>query len=215
MGDSDTDDTAAEAVFAAWQRHRQPRNEIPATVPLDAAIGTSHGLVVFITSLSVYSNGIAFTTEARARGGPGSEDRPVWLVDGLTGTVPPHDRMLLGVEFADGRRCLATPRGQEANPADEPLVLTSGSEGGSGDASAHWFLSPFPPPGDLRFHCAWPAAGIPETTTVVPADRLHDAAGRVQQLWPQSRLTDQQPDPAPVALPPDGWFIGSGLPTGL
>jgi hypothetical protein len=168
--------------------------------------------VVFISSLSVYSNGISFTTEARGRGGPGSEDRPVSLIDGLLGTVPVRDRMLLGVEFADGRRCISTPRGQGANPADEPLLLSTGGSGSNGVGSAEWFLSPFPPPGDLRLYCAWPSAGIPETTTVISAAELLQAVGRVQELWPPSRVFDQQPNPTPVVLPPDVWFTSSGLP---
>jgi hypothetical protein len=33
------------------------------------AIGSSADLIVFIASLSIYTNGISFSTEARARGG--------------------------------------------------------------------------------------------------------------------------------------------------
>ena len=211
MGVSESEDAAAEQALEAWRRHHRPANEIPASVRVDAAIGSSAGLVVFISSLSVYSNGISFTTEARGRGGPGSKDRPVSLVDGLLGTVPSRDRMLLGVELADGRRCTSTPRGHEANPADEPLLLSTGGGGGNGVGSAEWFLSPLPPPGDLRLRCAWPSAGIPETTTIISADELLRAARGVRQLWPPSRVFDQQPDPTPVVLPPDGWFM-SGLP---
>ncbi len=167
--------------------------------------------MVFISSLSVYSNGISFTTEARGRGGPGSEDRPVTLSDGLSGNVPPRDRMLLGVELADGRRCVSTPRGHQADPADEPLLLPTGGGGSNGEATAEWYLSPLPPPGDLRLHCAWPSAGIPETTTIISADVLSEAARRVRQLWPTPRVFDQQPDCAPVVLPPDGWFMRTEL----
>ena len=119
--------------------------------------------------------------------------------------------MLLGVEFADGRRCIGTPRGQEANLADEPLLLPSGGGGGNGVASAEWFLSPFPPPGDLRLHCAWPSAGIPETTTVISAHEVATAARQVRQLWSPSRVFDQQPGPTRAALAPDGWFKRNAL----
>lgn len=207
---SETEDAAAELAVEAWRRRHCPANEIPASVPVDAVIGSSEGLVVFISALSVYSNGISFTTEARARGGPGSEDRPVSLCDGLLGDVSRH-RMLLGVEFPDGRRCISTPRGQDANPKDEPLLLPTRGDGSNGVGSAGWFLSPFPPPGDLRLYCAWPSAGIPETTTLISADELLKAARRVRQLWPPSRIFDQQPTPTPVVLPRDGWFLNSGL----
>lgn len=211
MGSSESDDAAVESAFDAWRRRHRPANEIPASVPVDAAIGSSGDLVVFIPSLSVYSNGIAFTVEARGRGGPGSDDRPVALVDGLLGNAPARDRLLLGVELADGRRCISTPRGQEADPADELLLLSSGGSGSNGVGSAEWFLSPLPPPGDLRIYCAWPSAGIAETTTVISADALLRAARGVQQLWPPSRVFDQQPNPTPVALPADGWFKNNGL----
>lgn len=111
----------------------------------------------------------------------------------------------------DGRRCISTPRGQDANPGDEPLLLPTRGDGSNGVGSAGWFLSPFPPPGDLRLYCAWPSAGIPETTTFISADELLKAARRVRQLWPPSRIFDQQPTPTPVVLPPDGWFMNSGL----
>jgi hypothetical protein len=215
MGVSESEDAAVNAAFDAWRRRRRPANELPSTAALDVAVGTTDSLVVYISSLALYSNGIAFTVEARGRGGPGSDDRPVALDEGLWGTVPdvglwgtvpPEHHMLLGVEFADGRRCIRTPRGQEADPADEPLLLFTGGGGSSGEASAEWFLSPFPPPGDLHLYCAWPAAGIPETTTVISANQLATAARQVQQLWPPSRAFDPQPDPTPVPLAPDGWF---------
>lgn len=206
MEGAESEDDAAELAFEAWRRRSRPGNEIPASLTVDAAIGSSESLMIFISSASVYTNGIHFTTEARGRGGPGSDDRPVSLVEGMLGMVPRQDRMLLGVEFADGRRCISTPRGQEANPEDELLLVSSGGDGGNGIASASWFLAPFPPPGDLRLYCAWPSAGIPETTTIISADDLRQAAGRVHRMWPPSRVFDQQPDPSPVALPPDGWF---------
>lgn len=211
MGTSESEDAAANAVFDAWRRRHRPVNEIPATVPLDVEIGATDSVVVFVSSLALYSNGIEFTVEARGRGGPGSDDRPVALVEGLMGTVPLEHRVLLGVEFADGRRCLSTPRGQEADPEAELLLLPSGGHGGNGVASAEWFLSPLPPPGDLTLYCAWPSAGIVETTTIIAADPLADAAPRVRQLWPPSRIYDQQPDPTPVTLAADGWFTRNGF----
>lgn len=177
-------------------------------------------MIVFISSLSVYTNGISFATEARGRGGPGSDDRRVSLLEGMLGEAfdptdpgarrPVQDRMLLGVELADGRRCVSTPRGQEPNPVDEPLLLTTGGSETLGVGSAEWFLSPFPPPGDVRLFCAWPSAGIPETTTIISADDLLEAARRVRPLWPPQPVFDRQPDPSPVALAPDGWFANFG-----
>ena len=147
---------------------------------------------------------------------PGSDDRPVSLVNGMLGEEfhptdpsrrgPLQDRMLLGVEFADGRRCVGLRRGEKADPADEPLLLPTGGGGSNAGGSAEWFLSPSPPPGDLNLYCAWPVAGIPETTTIISAEDLLRAARRVQQLWSPSRVSDQQPAPSPVPLAPDGWF---------
>ncbi len=215
MESAGPEDGEAERAFVTWQRRNRPRNQIPATVPVDAVIGARADLIVFICSLSIYTNGISFTTEARARGGPGSDDRPVSLVEGMLGegfdSDPSvrrvlQDRMLLGVEFADGRRCVSVPRGPEVNPPNEPFLLRIGASGANGVGSAEWFLSPSPPAGDLRVYCAWPSAGIPETTTIISAEVLRQAAGRVQQLWPPARVFDQQPSPSPVVLAQDGWF---------
>lgn len=219
MDSAASEDSDLEQAFTSWQRRRPPRNEIPASLPVDAVIGSSADVVVFVASLSIYTNGISFTTEVRARGGPENDDGRVSLLEGMLGEAfdptdlgasrPVPGRMLLGVEFADGRRCISTPRGQEA-PADEPLLLNNGGSGDAGVGSAEWFLSPFPPPGDLRLYCAWPSSGIPETITIISADDLLEAARRVQQLWPPPRVSDQQPHPSPEPLVRDGWFTSFG-----
>jgi len=68
------------------------------------------------------------------------------------------------------------------------LIHAGGSGGNAGSNSAElrhaYWLWPLPPPGPLRVSCEWPVARVPFTTVELDATALHDAALRVQRLWP-------------------------------
>jgi hypothetical protein len=199
---------------ADWVAFQRPDNEIPATVALDRVLASSEELVVFVGALSVYRNGIELAVEVRSRGDQVTEED--LLLDALHGHRSSANRLLLGVEFADGRRATNVGLGSSGGPGrpDGPdgvsgvQLWSTGGEGSAHDASATFFLSPLPPPGELRLYCAWPAAGVEETVTVVDADEILRAAARARELWPRVPARAEPREPRRPDLPEGGWFAG-------
>ena len=189
-----------------------PDNEVPAVLALERVIGASAGVVFFLAGMRVYSNGIEFDLEARLR--PGAS---IGEADGIYALLPdfhgphgtPADRLLLGVEFADGRRA------SSIGVADSGIGLRSnGSSGGGRSAHATYFLSPLPPPGDVRIVCALPGAGIDETVTVIDGAAILEAAGRVRELWPWEPERHEPRRPVRPVVPAGGWFTSFADPEG-
>jgi hypothetical protein len=185
----------------AFARRQRPENEVPVSVPLDAVLLEAPDAAVLLGSVQAFSAGVAFTVTVLTRRVVG---------DGVSGALHGHGRtdpLLLGVEYADGRSASTVPvRGMPPDdPSSDALTLwPGGGGGGTRYADAHFFLSPLPPPGPVRFVAAWPALGLEETVTEVPAEPILAAAAGARRLWdwePEPEL----PLPAPN-LPPGGWF---------
>ena len=157
---------------------RPPENEIPATVAFDARLFSTDDLALFVAGVHVYSTGIEVRLELRARAS--QED----LFDAFHRRG--YDGLLVGVEFADGRR------GSNAgwvtgsdSLAGGVWVFPGGGGGGDRAVDAEFFIAPLPPPGPLRVVCAWPQHGITDQVTELPGEQIAAAAARVQQLWPR------------------------------
>lgn len=190
------------------RRRQRPENEVPASVAIDAVLARTEDLVVFMSGARVFSNGVDLTLEVRLRQVDAS-GRHV-LGAAVHGHGPGSgDRLLFGVEFADGRR--ASTLGRDLRPPtedteDEPRLWPGGGGGGSRSMQLQLFLSPLPPPGDFTVVCAWPDRDLPETTTVLSADQLLEAASRVRVLWPwEPEQQFGRPEPPP-RLPRGSWF---------
>jgi hypothetical protein len=212
-GDHELEESDDEsAMHFEWRRHEKPDNEMPGSVAVDALLGSTANLAVFVSGMRAFRNGIEFTLHARARTVLSKDSRTEWLCEGISGLRNQADRLLLGIEFADGRRCtnLRGHYGSADNSPDQ-LHLSTGDGSGSGDDSAEfdYFLSPLPPPGYLRIVCAWPARGIPETITELTTEDILQAASRARELWPWQPPEVGTRKPTPPALPPlpeGGWF---------
>ena len=152
------DDEARRHREVVWRRRQRPENEVPGSVAIDAVLVGDDEVVVFISSMRAFSNGLDFTLEMRARHASADERGDTF---GLHGHGGPSDPPLLGIEFSDGRRCTnVDPLDIDGSDSAERPVLTPG--GGSSTARSAdltLFLSPLPPPGDLRVVCAWPKRG--------------------------------------------------------
>jgi hypothetical protein len=183
--------------------HGSRGNEVPVSVAFDAVIASTPDLAVFVSGLRVYSNGVDFTVEMRARQ-PSSQGEE-GIGRGLHSWS--GDRMLLGVEFSDGHRTSTLPYwGRSGEPGGPSLCPGGGSSGGR-TADLSMFLSPIPPPGDLRLVCAWPAQGIDDTFTALPCEEIRDAASRVVQLWEwEPEVEDEVEAPGHPDVPAGSWF---------
>ncbi|MCA1982285.1 hypothetical protein [Nocardioides nematodiphilus] len=192
-------------------RYGAPDNEVPAVLAVEKVLGASDDLVIFLAGMRVYSNGLEFELEARLRPGARLGDRAgIWevLTEYHSPGRPAGQRALLGVQFADGRR-----GSNVEGVADGGVSLgSSRSGGGPRAAQATYFLSPLPPPGELRIICALPGAGIDETVTVVDAEEILAAAARVRELWPWEPERHDLRRPSPPAFPDGSWFSSSAQP---
>jgi len=196
---------AGSSVEPAVFRSRRPDNEIPVSVPIDVLLARTDDLAVAITGARAFTTGLDFTLAVRSRAA-----RRDGLIDDLGGHRPPGtDRsrhFLLGFEFADGRTVTNVDTWPPPVDSDVP-TLVPGSGGASTRFADHdFFLSPIPPPGDLIVVCAWPAADVPETRTVLDAGAIVDAARRVIVLWPEPVDEPPLPPVEPPPVPPGGWF---------
>ena len=68
---------------------------------IDAVLADDHEVVVFISGARVFSNGVDFTLEVRAK--HAFTDEGGHMLGGVHGQGDPNDRLLLGIELSDGR----------------------------------------------------------------------------------------------------------------
>jgi hypothetical protein len=201
----------AEAVLQMQRRMSEPDNEVPAPVPFTAVLGRTEDLAVCLAGMDAYTTGLSFRLAVRLRKArSGLHHRLFEMVSGHGPGTPAEDRLLLGVEYADGRT-VSNLAGDAwfamREASDHELVLNPGGGGGGGlSYDQRFWLSPLPPPGLVTFICAWPALDLPETSATVQGQVLLDAAARALVLWPPStRSFEPEPEPQPPAVP-EGWF---------
>lgn len=193
-----------------WQPGRRrpgaPENEMPVAVAVNVVLARNSDLVVFVSDCLVYSTGLQITIAARFRA-LGRQR----MMRGLHGGGDAAERVLLGVEFADGRTSSTmTMSGGVSNvaAADSPqLIFGVGGSGSQYGSNVPLFLQPLPPDGPLTLIIESPALGIAETRTQIESKAILAAATRVVELW--------LPEPADVQGPtmltlddltPGGWF---------
>jgi hypothetical protein len=191
-------------------RYQAPENEVPAVVPISTVLARTDSSALVLTGVQVFSTGIGFTVTLRCL----PEALPADEVD-LGGLMwrgrPGHPtELLVGVEFADGRRASNLPDRDPFPAPDGPeaLVLTQGS--GSGQqlsVEQEWWLSPLPPAGPLRVVVRCDLLGLPEAAVELDGAAIRAAAAGVVVLWPwvPPSATEPPPPPAPD-LPADSWF---------
>ncbi|MEU4243681.1 hypothetical protein [Actinoplanes sp. NPDC026619] len=206
----------ADGQFERWQqRMSAPENEFPGSAGISALLGRTADAAVGIGEFAGFSTGFRFTLAVRLR-----RPRPEFARGGLFGllsahvhpgvAIPPASRLLLGLEYADGRRA-DTLRDRRAEgpgsaPDDEQLLFTQQS-GGGGDTSVDqtYWVSPLPPAGPVTFVLSWPSFGMAEIRTEVDGTAIRAAAGRSEQLWPP-QPPDEPTPPPPAPRPTTGWF---------
>lgn len=201
----------AEAMLRMQRRMSEPDNEVPAPVPFTAVLGRTDELAVCIVGMHAFTAGLSFRLAVRLRHmRQGLPHRMFEMVSGHGPGTPAEDRLLLGVEYADGRT-VSNVNGDDwfatGELPEDRLVLRPGGGGGGGlSYDQRFWLSPLPPPGPVTIVSAWPALGLEEDSTHCDGQMLLDAAARALVLWPpsaQSFEPELPPEPPPV---PRGWF---------
>jgi hypothetical protein len=191
--------------FEPIRQRQRPDNEIPVSVPVDAVLIDTADIVAYVGGVRVFRAGVEFrlTVLSRHRG------RGRDLGGALFGHGEQQDRLLLGVEYADGRTAsnLGGPRNARDPNLDPatPVLMPGGGGGGGRSAEMSMYLTPLPPPGTLRIVTAWPSRSIAETVTEVPAELFTAAATGARVLWDLESEEPSAPPPAP-APPPGSWF---------
>ncbi len=141
------------------------------------------------------------------------------MLSAYSGREDSDERLLLGVEYADGRTAtnFQSP-GFRGMPADDdpyqPLLSPMGGGGGGRSFDQPFWLTPLPPAGPLVVVCAWSAFDIPESRTVLDGAAIVEAASRAVVLWPPSPPRDEAPVEPPEPRVPDGGWFASVVPTG-
>ena len=194
-------DAAEVDAEALWRRRNVPENEAPVSVAFDATLLRTDEVAVFLSGLRVYRNGMRFTIEVRTR---------TRVLQGRDLHRALHDQgpaaLLIGIELADGRRCVY--RGRDSPDPTGPLLIARGGGGSYRSSDLGMYLSPLPPAGPTRLWCAWPWLGIGDQATLLPTDEILAAAANVIELWPWEP-EEQQPEPVKATpdIPADSWFF--------
>jgi hypothetical protein len=178
-------------------------------------LGRSDDAAVGITHFEAFSAGFRFTLAVRLRQVPSELDhgRLFMLISphaprGVD--VPLERRLLLGLEYADGRRTSTLPGARLPGPDeaadDQRLMLWhNGGGGGRQGVDQTYWVTPLPPEGPVIFVLAWPGFGLPESRTVVDSAAIRAAADQSQLLWPPQTVTEPAQPPSPPR-PSSGWF---------
>ncbi len=123
-------------------------------------------------------------------------------------------RILLGVQYADGRRTVAVdmPGAHTSeSSADDHQALSLALGSGSGSDNTYdlrFWLSPLPPPGPVTMVCRLPEFGIDETKVTLDGTAIAAAGRAAVELWPVEILEEPAPAPPATLLPDSGWFAG-------
>ncbi|WP_051807810.1 hypothetical protein [Actinoplanes subtropicus] len=213
-GGSDRERPTREQI-ERWRRRTQaPENEIPAGVGFAAVLGRTEEAAVGITQVEAFSAGFRLTLAIRIR-------RPLaktahgglfTLVSahGRHGAeVPLEDRLLLGVEYANGERASTLEDMRfPGDDMDDDERLGLFQAGGGGDdltVDQTYWVTPLPPDGPVTFVLSWPGFGMPESRTEVDGALIRAAGARSVRLWPE-RPGYEPPEPPPTPRPSSGWF---------
>ena len=199
-----------------WRRRiAPPENELPAGVGLTAVLDRTDDAAVGITQMEAFSTGFQFTLAVRLRqAGPELVGGGLFMLTSAHARpgveIPLDQRLLLGVEYADGHRASTLRdmqmRGPGAMTGDQQLVLVQhGGGGGDRTVDQNYWVSPLPPDGPVTFVLAWTAFGMPESRTVLDGATIRAAAERSLLLWPPQPDTER-PEPRLPPHPSSGWF---------
>ncbi len=199
-----------------WRRRMSPPEyEFPAAVGLSVLLGRTDDAAVGLTQLEAFSTGFRFTLAVRVR-----QPRAQFARGGLHMLVSSHmppgidvrleDRLLLGIEYPDGRRASTLDDMRIQGPGaltdgDQLVLVQQGGGGGEHSVDQSYWVAPLPTDGPVTVVVTWPGFGMPESRTTLDGAVIGEAASHSQRLWPPQPATEA-PQPPPAPRPSSGWF---------
>ena len=216
--DSSAEEPLTPEQVERWQRRMSPpENEFPSGTGLTVLLASTDDVAVGLTQVEAFSTGFRFNLAVRVR-----RVRPE-LVRGdlfmhVSSHVPPglevplENRLLVGIEYSDGRRASTLGDTWNLGPdavmeSDQLVLVPQGGGGGELAVDQSFWAAPLPQQGTVAVVLAWPGFGIEETRTILDGDSLRAAAARSQTLWPPQSAAEP-PEPPPQPRPTSGWFAG-------
>jgi hypothetical protein len=171
-----------------WQR---PTLLVPGYVKNDLVLAVSDQRAVVMHGIACYPTGFGFQLQSVNRFQPTIEDEsshgefPTYYGSRMSETP---DRILrFGVEYANGERATSLDpyqfHGRKSGKETGPHLQFGSGGGGGGDYSYEVWVWPLPREGPVTFACAWPAYGIPETTSRLDGKRLRKAAEKAKPIF--------------------------------
>jgi hypothetical protein len=168
-----------------------PDDELPAVLATPHILGRSDRVVVFFSTVEVFSVGVRIPIEYVARRRDEAELEWQVTLHGLHGSYSARpDALRLGVELADGVRLGTHLEPHQPFTEEQPATPTLVSHGfGGGGGPDEWrgtsgvWLWPLPPPGKLDVVAEWLALGLPESRVTLDATAIRVAAADARQLW--------------------------------
>jgi hypothetical protein len=163
--DSAAKPPSAEQLVQWRERMSPPEHEFPATVGLTVLLGRTDDAAVGLTNVEAFSTGFRFTLGVRVR-----QPRPQFARGGLHILISSHvhpgidvpleDRLLLGIEYPDGRRASTLTdmrvHGPGAMTDGEQLALVQqGGGGGERSVDQSYWVAPLPSQGPVTVVLAW------------------------------------------------------------
>ncbi len=180
-----------------------PDDWLGGVIPVELLLGRGEDAAAYLTRLVAYPTGFGFTIEVLSR-----KASELWLepfefraahTAAAGGELPP-ELIRYGIQYPDGRRATAfgdfidgtstrlaalDPNGPSPDPDMELILTTQGGSGGRRHSSQECWVWPLPPEsGVVSFVCEWPRFSIPESAAELESSRIHEAARRARQVWP-------------------------------
>jgi hypothetical protein len=167
----------------AWLQ--PPGNELGVGLTYRRIAARTDAIAIVVDGLVAYSTGFSFRLSARSRPDADGHFRAGFelmrRLGGREGNVMAE--LLLGVEFADGRKATTLNFGE---PEDGQARITQrGGGGGGGRFDTGYWVWPLPPAGDLSLVLQWDDQGVPLTRLDLDAAAIRDAAAESEPLWPE------------------------------
>jgi hypothetical protein len=166
----------------AWIR--SPNNELGVAVPLRLVLVQTPTLALLVDQVVAYTTGFSFRLAGRSHPDAASARRRRFERV-LTPRAGDMDRLLIGVEFANGRKATNLEHGPPAGDDSGPVLMGGSGSSGGGRFDFDFWLWPLPPDGRLTFVAQWAEEGIDLTRLEVEASAIRAAGEQSEPLWPE------------------------------